>query len=182
MKTGHKDVLQSELREAAARRGKCSCQDLEAWIEQRKKAQEWRKDRQREDRGGMSLKRQESIMKSKEQSEEPTVDWKITPCPFLGDRRRGQRKDCAVQGRGKLQGEMSVIIHLHPDPVCLPSCHNHCLMERLPLKGAGVVGTSSRVKELALSLAASHLSSHPAGAQWLPSWGLHPGLLPGDHS
>lgn len=27
MKTGHKDVLQSELREEAARCGKCSCQD-----------------------------------------------------------------------------------------------------------------------------------------------------------
>lgn len=53
-----------------------------------------------------------------------------------------------------------MIIYLHPNSVCLSSHHNHCLMERLPLKGAGVIGTNSSVKELMLPLAVSHLSSH----------------------
>ena len=63
MKTRHKDVLQSEPREAAAGCGECSCRDgggldraegdnarvetEEACIEQRGKNQGWRKGRQR---------------------------------------------------------------------------------------------------------------------------------------
>lgn len=111
----------------------------------------------------MSLRKQESMRKSTEQLEELRVDWKITPFPFLRDSREevGAEKGLRRAGEGRApRGKMSLIIHLHPDPACLPSCHNHCLMERLPLKGAGVVGTSSRGKELALPLAASHLSSH----------------------
>ena len=75
----------------------------EAWIEQRKKTQEWRKDRQRKTEGEMSLKRQELIMKSKEQLEELTVDWRITPFPFLGDSRQeaGVEKGLCRAGEGR---------------------------------------------------------------------------------
>lgn len=155
----------------------------EAWIEQRKKTQEWRKDRQREDRGGNVLEKTRVDNEVQGTVGGTNSGLEDNPLPFPGRQEAGAEKGLRCAGERKApRGKMSLIIHLHPDPVCLPSCHNHCLMERLPLKGAGVVGTSSRVKELALSLAASHHSSHPAGAQWLPNWGLHPGLLPGDNS
>ena len=49
------------------------------------------------------MKRQESIMKSKEQLEELTVDWRITPFPFLGDSRQeaGVEKGLCRAGEGR---------------------------------------------------------------------------------
>lgn len=90
-------------------------------------------------------------------------------------RKKPEEKIFCSAGEGiVIRGKILLIIYLHPNLVCLPSRHNHCLMERLPLKGAGVIGTSSSVKELTLPLASSCLSSHsfflphPAGAQWPP--------------
>ena len=57
MKTGHKDVLQSELREEAARCGKCSCQDgggLDRAEEEDPRVEE---GQTKEDRGGNVLEK-----------------------------------------------------------------------------------------------------------------------------
>lgn len=74
---------------------------------------------------------------------------------------REEKIFCSAREGISIKGKkILLIIYLHPNSVCLPSPHNHCLMERLPLKGAGVIGTNSSVKELKLPLAVSHLSSH----------------------
>lgn len=101
--------------------------------------------------------------------------------------KQEQRTHLAVQVRIVLRAKILLIIYLHPNLICLPSCHNRFLMESLPLKGAGVIGTNSSVKELTLPLAISHLSSPSpfycilqVPGTPLPTGELHPGLLPGD--
>lgn len=114
---------------------------------------------------GKKSLRNQKMMRSKEQLVELTLQWKINHLFFPlrpWRKKAGAEKifcsageDIAIRGK-----KILLIIYLHPNSVCLPSRHNHCLMERLPLKGAGVIGTSSNVKELTLPLAVSHLSSH----------------------
>ena len=187
MKTGNKDVLQSELREEAAGCGKCSCQ---AGSRGRRPKSGGRTDKVKTE-GKTSLRKQEVMMKSQGTVGGTNSRLEENPLSLPGGLQRkeaGQRKVYAMQGWGGLLGE-NVFDNLLASRPSLPaklsqSLFNgkaspkgsRCGWNQFKCEGAGASSGSLPHFFSSFFFLILQVPSGP------PTRELHPGLLPGDNS
>lgn len=161
----------------------------ETWIKQRKKTQEWRKDRQRKDRGENILEKARGDDEVQGTVGGTNSRLEDNPLSLPGGVQRkeaGQRKVCAMQGQGGLLGENAFDNLLASRP-SLPaklsqSLFNgkaspkgsRCGWNQFKCEGAGA--SSGSLPPFFSSF--FFFLPHPAGVQWPPNWGAAPRSAP----